>query len=144
MEKNVKLALESLEELEKGAMRQAMILDDREGGHWEAEEVQDHYSDVKLALEQAEKLDEFVKHYDSYRQRISNMSMANSRLVDNIEQLYNELDKAEKEHEALEIIKEKKVNVHFLIYSGCLKDYNYCWAQKLTKYEFDLLKEVLG
>lgn len=56
MKINYKLALESLDELEKGAMRQAMILDDREGGHWNAEEVQDHYSDVKLALEQAEKL----------------------------------------------------------------------------------------
>lgn len=50
-----KLALGSLDELEKGAMRQAMILDDREGGHWGAEVVQDHYSNVKLALEQAEK-----------------------------------------------------------------------------------------
>lgn len=56
MKINYKLALESLEKLEEGAMRQAMIRDDREGGHWEAEEVQDHYSNVKLALEQAEKM----------------------------------------------------------------------------------------
>lgn len=55
MKINYKLALESLEKLEEGAMRQAMIRDDREGGHWEAEEVQDHYSNVKLALEQSEK-----------------------------------------------------------------------------------------
>lgn len=134
MQNDYELALKSLEEIEKGV------------GHlyWQPNSFGENISTIKSALVQAEKLDDFVKHYNSYRQRTSNMAMANARLVDNIEQLYNRLDKADKEHEALEIIKEKKVNIHFLIWSNCLKDYNSCGVKKLTKYEFDLLKEVFG
>ena len=49
----------------------------------------------------------------------------------------------EKELKALEIIKEKLVDVNWLY--GCeeLEDYNWCNNCELTQEEFDLLKEVL-
>ena len=50
-----------------------------------------------------------------------------------------------KKLEALEIIKEKRVNVHLLILSNSLEKYNYKILpyRKLTQEEYDLLKEVL-
>ena len=50
-----------------------------------------------------------------------------------------------KELKALEIIKEKEVNVFIFLHSGDLETYNDMVEdnRKLTKEEFDLLKEVL-
>ena len=48
-----------------------------------------------------------------------------------------------KELKALEIIKEKRVNVRFLISCKTLKEYNDVISDHLTKEEYDLLKEVL-
>ena len=56
-----------------------------------------------------------------------------------------ELDKEnEKLTKAIEIIKNKKVNIHFLFLHK-LEDYNrlVCNAYQLTQEEYDLLKEVL-
>lgn len=52
----------------------------------------------------------------------------------------------EKPLKALEIIKEKQVDIHWL--KGCksLEEYNDCvnpWEEPLTQEEYDLLKEVL-
>ena len=48
---------------------------------------------------------------------------------------------------ALEIIKEKRVDVDYLIESVSLEEYNkhiqYCYGSLLTQEEYDLLKEVL-
>ena len=50
-----------------------------------------------------------------------------------------------KELKALEIIKEKQVNVFIFLHSGDLETYNDMveYNRKLTQYEYDLLKEVL-
>ena len=64
---------------------------------------------------------------------------------------YHELSKREclniieKELKALEIIKEKEVNVFIFLHSGDLETYNDMVEdnRKLTQEEFDLLKEVL-
>lgn len=51
----------------------------------------------------------------------------------------------EKSLKALEIIKEKEVNVFIFLHSGCLESYNDMVEvnRKLTEEEYDLLKEVL-
>ena len=51
----------------------------------------------------------------------------------------------EKSLKALEIIKEKQVNVFIFLHSGDLETYNDMveYNRKLTQYEYDLLKEVL-
>lgn len=52
-----------------------------------------------------------------------------------------------KEHKAIEIIKEKKVNCYLIIGSENLEDYNGCvddiTEKRLAQEEYDLLKEVL-
>ena len=55
------------------------------------------------------------------------------------------LKKAENKLKALEIIKEKEVNVFIFLHSGDLETYNDMVEdnQKLTKEEYDSLKEVL-
>ena len=57
-------------------------------------------------------------------------------------------DNIEKSLKAFEIIKEKKVNVHYLVYSNDLKDYNertfILPNEILTQEEYDLLKEALS
>ena len=54
-----------------------------------------------------------------------------------------EYDAIEKELKALEIIKEKKVNVKWLLNSYSCDDYNNWYDIHLTEEEYDLLKEVL-
>ena len=53
--------------------------------------------------------------------------------------------KAEKEHKALEIMKDKWVNMAVLIHSKTVEEYNNNahTAYNLTKEEFNLLKEVI-
>ena len=51
---------------------------------------------------------------------------------------YKDLDIIEKELKALEIIKEKKVDVAIFFEDGCARH-----REKLTQEEYDLLKEVL-
>ena len=55
------------------------------------------------------------------------------------------LVKTEKEHSALEIIKEKNVNIYQIKYMETLDDYNSVRGEedRLTEEEFNLLKEVL-
>jgi len=53
------------------------------------------------------------------------------------------IDKNIKKLKALEIIKEKRVNVRFLISCKTLKEYNDVISDHLTQEEYDLLKEVL-
>ena len=65
---------------------------------------------------------------------------------DNLSKIYHrelpQLDQIEKELKALEIIKNKKVNVPLLIQEGSV--YNcYVGYEVLTQDELDLLKEVL-
>ncbi len=50
-----------------------------------------------------------------------------------------------KQLEALDIIKEKQVNVFIFLHSGDLETYNDMveYNRKLTQKEYDLLKEVL-
>lgn len=53
-----------------------------------------------------------------------------------------DLAQVNKEHKALEIIKDKEVNVE--IFNSCPNLYEYNnWATQLTQEEFDLLREVL-
>lgn len=56
-----------------------------------------------------------------------------------------DLDQVNKEHKALEFIKEKNVCIHDLKKSKTLKEYNGCreWEEELTQEEYKLLKEVL-
>ena len=56
-----------------------------------------------------------------------------------------DLAQVNKEHKALEIIKEKQVNVFIFLHSGDLETYNDIVEdnRKLTETEYDLLKEVL-
>lgn len=62
---------------------------------------------------------------------------------------YELFDIIETALKALEIIKEKRVNVHLLVLSDSLEKYNFKYNfnllsyRKLTKEEYDLLKEVL-
>ena len=54
-------------------------------------------------------------------------------------------DTIEKELKALEIIKDKEVNVNHLVISDTLDTYNYGWEEYLcilNQEEFDLLKEI--
>ena len=57
----------------------------------------------------------------------------------------DDYDTIEKSLKALEIIKEKKVNVFIFLHSGDLETYNDMVEdnRKLTQEEYDLLKEVL-
>ena len=59
----------------------------------------------------------------------------------------NALLKAQKEHKALEIIKEKNVDIRWIEVCDTVKDYNKGRDEhlnyELTKEEFNLLKEVL-
>ena len=68
------------------------------------------------------------------------------QLEDIEEELGIDLAQINKELEALEIIKEKRVNVQALFYSSSCEDYNkhYTHYEDLTQEEYDLLKEVLS
>ena len=65
--------------------------------------------------------------------------------TDSREEQIKDLELIEKELKALEIIKEKEVNVFIFLHSGDLETYNNMVEdnRKLTQEEFDLLKEVL-
>lgn len=63
--------------------------------------------------------------------------------VNELEYLY--IDVIEKSLKALEIIKEKAVNVFILFLSDNLEDYNqYVTCSNLTQEEYDLLREMLN
>ena len=67
------------------------------------------------------------------------------QLEDIEEELGIDLAQVNKEHKALEIIKEKEVNVFIFLHSGDLETYNDMVEdnRKLTQEEYELLKEVL-
>ena len=58
-----------------------------------------------------------------------------------------ELDDLKKENKklkkAIEIIKNKDVDINLLISSNCLEDYNYQYSIPLTQQEYEILKEAL-
>ena len=56
-----------------------------------------------------------------------------------------ECDLEEKLLRALEIIVDKEVNIHCLIYSNTLKEYNDTFIKqyKLTQEQYDSLKEII-
>lgn len=54
------------------------------------------------------------------------------------------IEVAKKYKKAIEILKDKDVDINLLISSNCLEDYNYQYSVPLTQQEYELLKEVLG
>lgn len=77
-------------------------------------------------------------------ERIKNITYDRTDLY-GIEEYRKSLDTIEKSLKALEIIKEKRVNIHLLILSDSLEKYNFNLLpyRKLTQEEYDLLKEIL-
>lgn len=82
-------------------------------------------------------------------EEIKTLRTLNQRYFDNDKNVNNSYDIIEKELKALEIIKNKRVDVYDLMGEACcdnVNSFNYGLLEEfcLTQQEFDLLKEVLN
>lgn len=95
----------------------------------------------KLAIEYKNKIDKLQKENQELKEEFI------TTLKKNNETLKNEINKIDKLKKAIEILKNKKVNIDLLLNSSECCSYNF-YAKKqdledLTQEEYDLLKEVL-
>lgn len=118
---------------------------------------QEYCDDIFQDLERLEELEKENKilemsvkdTFDTSQEIIGELTEENNELKAIKKRISNNYDrlnrKRKKLEKAIEIMRNKKVNIHFLFLHK-LEDYNLlvCNAYQLTKQEYELLKEVLG
>ena len=117
--------LEALQEIKEQIKIFYAMLDDRASNK----------NNLEPTLNKLSIIEKSLKELDFYRKRDAQFKQDVNNLVDKLK--------------ALEIIKNKEVNVRLIYETETVDDYNYCVGKyinldlSLTQEEYDLLKEVL-